>query len=139
MAGTHAPADILALSVHGPVGVLDLVVPAGATAADVAEEYAVRAGLDAVPVLRSRLGQRIEPGTTLARAGIAAGALLVADPAARGDRHQDQNPVASPPPANSRAPRDAIPSALRGLLCCSLASVTCSAVIPMPWSVIETT
>ena len=79
MAGTHAPADILALSVHGPVGVLDLVVPASATAADVAAEYAGRAGLDAVPVLRSRLGHRIEPGTTLADAGLAPGALLVAD------------------------------------------------------------
>ncbi|MBI2244109.1 MAG: hypothetical protein HYU55_09270, partial [Nocardioides sp.] len=73
MAGTHAPADILALSVHGPVGVLDLVVPGTATAADVAEEYAVRAGLDAAPVLRSRLGHRLEPATTLARAGVVTG------------------------------------------------------------------
>ena len=32
VAGTHAPADILALSVHGPAGVLDLVVPASAVA-----------------------------------------------------------------------------------------------------------
>jgi hypothetical protein len=34
---TNATAD-LALSVHGPVGVLDLVVPAGASAVDVAAE-----------------------------------------------------------------------------------------------------
>ncbi|ABL79849.1 MULTISPECIES: hypothetical protein [unclassified Nocardioides] len=84
MAGTHAPADILALSVHGPVGVLDLVVPGTATAADVAEEYAVRAGLDAAPVLRSRLGHGLEPATTLARAGVVTGDLLVADPSAPG-------------------------------------------------------
>ena len=85
MAGTHAPADILALSVHGPAGVLDLVVPAGATVADVAEEYAGRAGLDVAPMLRSSLGRPLEPGATVARAGVGPGALLVADPAPPGD------------------------------------------------------
>ena len=59
VAGTHAPADILALSVHGPAGVLDLVVPASAVASDVAEEYARRAGLTAVPDLLTSLGTPI--------------------------------------------------------------------------------
>ena len=39
-----APLDAtIALSIHGPAGVLDLVVPAGATAVDVAREYAKQA------------------------------------------------------------------------------------------------
>jgi hypothetical protein len=96
VAGTHAPADILALSVHGPAGVLDLVVPLSATAADVAEEYADRAGLDAVPLLRSRLGRPIEPGATLVRAGVGPGALLVADPAG------PARPAGSPTTATGR-------------------------------------
>lgn len=80
MAGTHAPAGILALSVHGPAGVVDLVVPASATAGDVAAEYARQAGLGAPPLLRTRLGRPVEPGVGLARAGLGPGALLVADP-----------------------------------------------------------
>jgi hypothetical protein len=78
VAGTHATAEILALSVHGPVGVLDLVVPASATAPDVALEYARQAGLDAVPVLRTRVGAAIAADLPLARAGVAPGDLLVA-------------------------------------------------------------
>lgn len=78
MAGTHAPADILALTVHGPVGVLDLVVPANAVAADLADEYALQAGLAGAPVLHTRLGTPLPPDLPLARAGIGPGDLLVA-------------------------------------------------------------
>lgn len=78
MAGTHASADILALSVHGPAGVLDLVVPASAVASDLAEEYARRAGLTAVPELHTRIGAPIPAEAALTRAGVGAGDLLVA-------------------------------------------------------------
>lgn len=70
--------DILALSVHGPAGVLDLAVPASAVATDVAEEYARRAGLTSVPELHTRTGAPIPSGAELTRVGIGAGDLLVA-------------------------------------------------------------
>ncbi|GCD89862.1 hypothetical protein [Nocardioides sp. LS1] len=68
----------LALSVHGPLGVLDLLVPAGAAATDVAREYAEQSGLAAVPVLYTRLGQHLQPDVALADVGIGTGAVLVA-------------------------------------------------------------
>src|SRR3954447_2764055 len=51
VADTLAHPHQLAVSVHGPAGVLDLVVPPGATAADLAEEYARQSGMPAVPDL----------------------------------------------------------------------------------------
>ena len=78
-AGTlAAQGDSLALSVHGPAGVLDLVVPGAAVAADVAEEYARQAGLAVVPTLCTPLGVLLEPDLELVRAGVAAGGLLIA-------------------------------------------------------------
>jgi hypothetical protein len=74
---TNATAD-LALSVHGPAGVLDLVVPAGASAVDVAAEYARRARLPTVPVLCSSVGVVLPPDAPLPRAGVRAGDVLVA-------------------------------------------------------------
>ena len=71
-------ADILALSVHGPTGVLDLVVPTAATAADVAAEYARQTGPGAVPALFSRSGRPLATNVTLAEAGVTSGAVLVA-------------------------------------------------------------
>ncbi|GAB3762225.1 hypothetical protein FB382_003623 [Nocardioides ginsengisegetis] len=68
----------LALSVHGPLGVLDLLVPAGAAATDVAREYAEQSGLAAVPVLYTRLGQHLQPDVALADVGIGTGSVLVA-------------------------------------------------------------
>ena len=44
--GHGTAASSLAVSVHGPAGVLDLVVPAAASAVDVAREYAEQSGLD---------------------------------------------------------------------------------------------
>lgn len=69
----------LALSVHGPGGVLDLVVPAGAAVADVAEEYARLAG-SPIPDLHDRLGSRLSPGEPLLDAGVGSGSVLVALP-----------------------------------------------------------
>lgn len=71
-------ADILAISVHGAAGVLDLVVPTAAVAADVALEYAQQAGLGVTPALFSRIGRPLSPDVTLADAGIDSGAVLVA-------------------------------------------------------------
>ena len=70
----------LALSVHGPAGVLDLVAPTGATARDLAREYAARAGLATEPVLHTRVGGALEPDAPLVAAGVGAGDLLVAVP-----------------------------------------------------------
>ena len=71
-------ADSLALSVHGPRGVVDLVVPAGASVVDVAREYAVQARLPTIPRLCTRRGEPLPPDLALADAGVATGALLVA-------------------------------------------------------------
>ena len=74
----------IALSIHGPAGVLDLVVPAGATAVDVAREYAKQAGRrrPGIPLLQTALGER----------------LNAAPPAGRG-RGPGRATCWSPPPA----------------------------------------
>ncbi|MBA2955353.1 hypothetical protein GON03_13525 [Nocardioides sp. MAH-18] len=76
---TNATAD-LAVSVHGPTGVLDLVVPAGAAAVDVAEAYARQSGLATIPALCTRVGQVLPPDGPLVRQGVRSGDLLVATP-----------------------------------------------------------
>lgn len=70
--------DGLSLSVHGPSGVLDLVVPAGASAGDVAIEYAAQSRMPAVPTLLTRLGRPLDPDESLEESGVSSGALLVA-------------------------------------------------------------
>ena len=77
MAGT-VPANGLPISVHGPAGVLDLLVPPGATAADVAAEYAARVGLPSIPLIYTRVGVPVPPDAGLASAGVDAGDLVVA-------------------------------------------------------------
>ena len=79
--------DVLALSVHGPRGVVDLVVPAFATVADVAAEYAAQLGLPGPPdlVAGSAGAGVLDPARSLREVGVGAGALLVAlEPAAVG-------------------------------------------------------
>lgn len=82
MSGSReAPAqvgDVVALSVHGPAGVLDLQVPAAASGAELATEYSRQATLPTVPVLYTRLGRLIAPDTTLAEAGLGTGSVVVA-------------------------------------------------------------
>ena len=68
----------VALSVHGPRGVLDLLVPAGASMWDVAREYAERSGLGSVPLMYSRAGVALPPDLVLADGDIAPGTMLVA-------------------------------------------------------------
>ncbi|WP_323791319.1 hypothetical protein [Nocardioides sp.] len=69
---------LLALSVHGSAGVLDLQVPGGASGADVAAEYSRQASLPTVPRLYTRLGQPLPADVSLADAGICAGTVLLA-------------------------------------------------------------
>lgn len=70
--------DRVALTVHGPAGAVDLVVPLGASAADVAREYAAQAGLARPPALGTAAGRRLDPDAPLAGTGLRSGALLVA-------------------------------------------------------------
>ncbi|CAM3864453.1 hypothetical protein [Nocardioides zeicaulis] len=74
-----SPADAtIAVSVHGPAGVLDLVVPAGATSVDVAREYAQQADVSGIPLLQTALGERLNASVALADAGVQSGDVLVA-------------------------------------------------------------
>lgn len=89
--------ETLALSVHGPGGVLDLVVPAGATGTDVALEYARQAGLGVVPKLHTTTGRAIDSARPLTEEQVTSGQLLVAAlggpaPAATGVRRTDEAP-----------------------------------------------
>jgi hypothetical protein len=68
----------LVLSVHGPGGVVDLVVPRGATAVDVAREYAEQSGLSGVPLLQTSLGELVTADRPVADAGVESGDVLVA-------------------------------------------------------------
>ena len=79
----------VALTVHGPAGVLDLVVPPEASIRDVAREYAAKAGLQFAPTLHSRLGKVLVADSSLAELGVRSGDVLAAGGAVRrraGDR-----------------------------------------------------
>lgn len=91
MADTLANPRLLAVTVHGPAGVLDLVVPAVALAADVAAEYARQTRTAAVPELHTRVGRLLAADVPLSRAGVVTGDLLVAT-------------AGAPPPATRRTP-----------------------------------
>ena len=79
MVSVHGTAaNSLAVSVHGPAGVLDLVVPLAASAVDVAREYAEQSGLGTVPTLCTRLGRPLRPDAVLGDSGFHSGDLLVA-------------------------------------------------------------
>ncbi|WP_067437960.1 hypothetical protein [Nocardioides jensenii] len=73
-----AVASTVALTVHGPFGAVDLVVPLAAAAGDVAREYAVQCRLQRLPALFTTTGTALAPSTSIARAGIRSGAVLVA-------------------------------------------------------------
>lgn len=67
----------LALTVHGPPGSVDLVVPFEASAADVAQEYARQARFGGVPDLVTRLGTSLPAGRPLVDLGVKSGDVLV--------------------------------------------------------------
>ncbi|MBS43646.1 MAG: hypothetical protein CMH83_10900 [Nocardioides sp.] len=75
---TDAAAAGVPVSVHGPAGVLDLVVPPGASSADVGGEYARQAGTPVDGVLWTSRGRRLDPDEQLDAAGVREGAVLVA-------------------------------------------------------------
>ena len=105
----------VALTVHGVAGAVDLVVPLGASAADVAREYAAQAGLRVVPALGTAAGRCLDPGALLAGEGVRSGALLVAldepvtpsappaplDPAGPSGPGPEPGPGSGPAPAAS--------------------------------------
>lgn len=68
----------IAVSVHGPAGVLDLVVPSGARSVDLAREYAGQAGLSGIPLLQTALGELVAASRPLVDAGVQSGDVLVA-------------------------------------------------------------
>ena len=70
--------DTIAVSIHGPMGVLDLVVPPGIAAADIAREYAEQSGLGSVPLIYSASGRPLRPDVALADVGVGTGSVLVA-------------------------------------------------------------
>lgn len=73
-----ANASTMVLSVHGPQGVLDLMVPGGVTAHDVAREYARQSGLATIPLLQTALGQLLPADRVLTDAGVESGDMVVA-------------------------------------------------------------
>jgi len=77
-------AGTLALTVHGPSGVVDLVVPPEAQVDDVAREYAAQCRLQFAPVLHRRDGQELASDRSLAELGVRAGEVLAAGGAIRG-------------------------------------------------------
>ena len=82
--GGRRGAGTLALTVHGPAGAVDLVVPPQASAADVAQEYAAQCRLQFAPTLHTRLGELLVSDRTLAEAGIRSGDVLAAGGTMRG-------------------------------------------------------
>jgi hypothetical protein len=68
----------IAVSIHGPAGVLDLVVPAGATSVDVAREYAKQTDVPGIPLLQTALGDRLNAAVPLGETGVQPGDVLVA-------------------------------------------------------------
>lgn len=79
-----APGAVTAVTVHGPLGVLDLTVPAGATLADVSGVYAAEAGLPTALPLVTRTGETLQMTARIDTLGLLPGTVLVAiDPYAR--------------------------------------------------------
>lgn len=98
----------LAVTVHGSTGALDLLVPAGASVADVSREYAAQCGLGHPPALLTAGGRRLPDRAGLEEVGVCAGDLLVASygppppPAASHDSDDVvRRPVAEPGPASA--------------------------------------
>lgn len=75
---TALSASTIVVSVHGPAGVLDLVVPSGATSVDVAREYAAQSGMAGIPLLQTPLGRLVTADRSLVEVGVESGDVLVA-------------------------------------------------------------
>ena len=115
MSNSFATANSLAVTVHGPSGVLDLVVPSAAAAVDVAREYARQCGLTTVPALHTNLGALIPADRSLADAGVDTGDLLVAGTVGAA-------PAVPTPGRRTAASAFTGPGALSALWCCVAAA-----------------
>ncbi len=115
MANTFATTNSLAVTVHGPAGVLDLVVPTAAAAVDVAQEYARQCRLDTVPALHTSIGRPIPADESLVDAGVETGDVLVATVV--GGRH-----AALPVRRVARVETASAPGALSALWFCVAAA-----------------
>lgn len=102
--GAHGRGDTIPVTVHGGAGTLDLLVPLGASAADVAREYAHASGAPEVPALRTRTGRLLQPGSSLASAGVGAGDVLVAPSPTRAPSPQPGHESLARRPADDEAP-----------------------------------
>ena len=71
-------ADVVALSVHGPRGVVDLVVSPDATVDHVARAYAEQAHPGLLLPLATLSGRALASGTTVTAAGLVSGSMVVA-------------------------------------------------------------
>ncbi|WP_169570487.1 hypothetical protein [Nocardioides insulae] len=106
-------ASSLALSVHGPAGVVDLVVPQDAAAVDLAREYAAVAGLSAAPALVTRSGRTLPADQPLVDAGVVTGDLLAAtDPLFAAAEHHAGGSAAGDQHVGPREGRPGAASAL---------------------------
>ena len=88
---TAVAGSTLALTVHGQAGVVDLLVPVGASADDVAREYAAQCRLTFVPALHTRTGRALDPAESLTDVGLTSGTVLIAASSVRpsGDPRSD--------------------------------------------------
>ncbi|PUA82892.1 hypothetical protein [Nocardioides currus] len=84
-------AATIAISVHGPVGVMDLVVPIGATPVDVGRAYADQAGMSGIPLLQTPLGEHLRADRALAEMGVESGTVLIAATGVRRARASDDD------------------------------------------------
>jgi hypothetical protein len=107
----------LAITVHGPGGVVDLLVPTGASAGDISREYAAQCRLTFVPALHTRSGRGLDPGASLSQAGLASGAVLVA-----AGRPRSATTRGGRGPASGRRSRTVMPGCF-SLTWCSVAVV----------------
>lgn len=98
----------LAVSVHGERGVLDLLVPDGATPPDVLQEYARQTGSSPAARLFDGRGHELPTDLALADGGVRSGGVLVTARALPGRADRDGRSV--------RAPGTRVPPTLVALL-----------------------
>ena len=99
MAAGSGGLDTIAVSIHGPAGVVDLVVPPGAAAADLARVYAEQSTLGSIPLIYTRTGAPLRPDVALDDAGVGSGDVLVAMTSV----HRPWTPEVQPRPQPSEA------------------------------------
>jgi hypothetical protein len=95
--GRRLGGGTVALTVHGPSGAVDLVVPPEASVDDVAREYAAQCRLQFAPTLHSRLGTVLGADRSLAELGIRSGDVLAAGGAIRSHPVDDERELPQEP------------------------------------------